>query len=76
MRLTTDDGTYAAERSRSQTGGPGIRQWNLRQLQTFQRYGSRYRIPLTVDLIAPLAVRYAEKHATTRPRLLHHTQSG
>ena len=49
---------------------PGIRLWNIKQLKTFLRYGSLYHVPLTADVIAPLAVRYAEKHATTRPRLL------
>lgn len=48
----------------------GIRLWNARQIRTFLRYGSLYRVPLTVDTVAPLAVRYAEKHATTRPRQL------
>ena len=50
----------------------GIGLWNIRQLKIFLRYGSLYHVPLTADVIAPLAVRYAEKHATTRPRVFQH----
>lgn len=56
--------------SAAATRTPGMKLWNLRQLKTFLRYGSLYHVPLTVDVIAPLAVRYAEKHAITRPRML------
>jgi hypothetical protein len=59
----------------AQARAPGIRLWNIRQLKTFLRYGSLYHVPLTADVIAPLAVRYAEKHATTRPRMLQQRQS-
>ena len=52
-------------------GSQGIRLWNAQQLRTFQRYVSLYHRPLTPDMISILARRYAEKHATTRPRMLH-----
>lgn len=58
--------TIAETRARSR----GIRLWNARQIRTFLRYGSLYRVPITADTVAPLATRYAEKHATTRPRRL------
>jgi hypothetical protein len=49
---------------------PGIALWNSRQAKTFRRFGSMYRLPLTAELVSPLARRYAEKHEETRPRLL------
>ena len=51
-------------------GTSGIQTWNARQVKTFQRYVSLYQRPLTPEMISLLARRYAEKHATTRPRLL------
>lgn len=51
--------------------GSGIRAWNVRQIRFLLRYGSLYHVPMTADTIAPLASRYAEKHAITRPRALH-----
>jgi hypothetical protein len=56
--------------ARTGCGPQGIRSWNNRQMKTFRRYGSLFRVPLTADVVAPLATRYAAKHATTRPRLL------
>jgi hypothetical protein len=44
-----------------------IRNWNVRQLGVFQRYCSMHHVPLTPDLVARLAARYAEKHRGHRP---------
>jgi len=54
----------------STSSAPGIALWNSRQARTFRRFGSLYRLPLTAELVSPLARRYAEKHGDTRPRLL------
>ena len=51
-------------------GASGIETWNARQVKTFRRYVSLYHRPLSPEMISLLARRYAEKHATTRPRLL------
>lgn len=58
--------TIAESRARPR----GIRFWNARQIRTFLRYGKLYHVPLTADTVTPLATRYAEKHATTRPQQL------
>lgn len=52
------------------SGGSGILRWNSRQIRFLLKYGSLYHVPLTADSIAPLALRYAERHANTRPRML------
>ncbi|HEX6070934.1 MAG TPA: hypothetical protein VFZ18_13960 [Longimicrobiaceae bacterium] len=72
--LGMDRDLDAAERrerpSAPARGTSGIQTWNARQVRTFQRYVSLYHRPLTPEMISLLARRYAEKHATTRPRLL------
>jgi hypothetical protein len=65
------DGPQRRERPTAPARGTsGIQTWNARQVRTFQRYVSLYHRPLTPEMISLLARRYAEKHATTRPRLL------
>ena len=72
LRIDRDrDSAERRERSTAPARGTsGIQTWNARQVRTFQRYVSLYQRPLTPELISLLARRYAEKHATTRPRLL------
>lgn len=45
---------------------PSLKRWNERQIRLFERYHRRYGVPLTCEVVARLARRYAERHAVER----------